>query len=225
MLVDSGRQVAASVFFVVPPNDSDVEIPYKGRLLKIAGKKIVFDEIYLRSASALSWAELAAPKIRGRNYVAWLIDHLGGRQADIGSGKTVEDQYRDALVAQGVTSRYGNSFLWGSTDVPGRISKFRSWLEPSKIDAEPTFLYFKDICRWIKWEFDRYHNEKKKGELIDKPVKKHDHLMDCLGYAAMHGLAYQTPPALEVYSGGAQSFIKKWISKARHGDANYISLG
>lgn len=212
MLVDSGRQICGTLFFAIPPDDHELK-----------GKKICFDELYIKGSSAAIWAESAAPKIRGRNYICFIIDHQGARQTEIGSGKTIEEQYTEALQAHGVTSRYGDGFQWGSTDVTGRISKFRSWLEHK--ETGPTFYYFKDICSNLPWEFERYHNAKVKGELIDKPLKKNDHLMDLCGYAAMHGLPYEAPPTPEKYGGNGRSFIQQWIHKNKQGNANFISLG
>lgn len=224
MLVDTGRQVAGSLFFVVPPDEFKETVEIGGKKVRLGGKKICFDEVYLKSASASSWGDIVAPKIRTRNFISFIIDHQGARQSDIGSGKTVEDQYSDALLANGVTSRYGRGFLWGSTDVKGRLSKFRSWLEPNK-DGEPTFLFFKDVCSWIVWEFERYHNKKVKGQLVDEPEKRHDHLMDLCGYAAMHGLPWVAPPQNDPHSSTGDSFLDKLFRKGSGNQHNYISLG
>lgn len=214
LIVDPGTQICAVTFFAVPPPDHP-----------LVGRKIMYEELYLRQCTAQILGESVQPKVFGRNFEAFLIDHQMSRQTEMGSGKSIEDQYREVFKALGIKSRQtGSAFLWASSDKKGGISAFRSWLE-IKTDGQPTFLYFKDRISWLVYEFERYHNAKKNGIISDTPIDKHDHLMSCCRYAAMHGLPHVELPPGESRVTGVMSFIQRWMANNKKKGRGGVSLG
>lgn len=216
-IIDPGHQVCAVLFVVAPPPDHEL------------GKhRIAYDELYLKQCSADMFAEAASPKITGRNFEGFIIDRKMTQQADIGTGKSLEMQYMEALQRRNLACNVsGHGFIWGSMDVRGRLSQSRSWLEP-KHNGRPTFLYFKDILRFLVWEFERYHNKTigKDKVLTDDPVRVNDHLMATVQYAAAHGCEYVPPPVGEPAPGGALALFNRWQAEAnRKQGGQYIRLG
>jgi hypothetical protein len=212
MLVDPGRQVCGTLFFAVPPDNH-----------ALAGRKICYDELYIKDCTASMWGDEVGPRVRGKNFVEFIIDHQGSNPHEIGSGKTVEEQYTEALRVQRVRCRLsGDGFTWGSNDLKAGLSRVHTWLQ-NRDDGYPTFVYFVERIYWLLWEFERYHNAKKNDQLTDTPLKKNDHLMDLLRYAAMHGLPYVEPPDPGQYKAPLNPFMARWLK--REGDQNYIRLG
>jgi hypothetical protein len=182
--VDPGRQVCAILFAAVPPPGSP-----------LAGKIVLYDELYIKKCSAKKFAEGLKAKLAVQDIQAAIIDHRAGRVTEIGSGRTVEEQYSAALKEAGVKFvRTGHAFTWGSDDVSGGIEAVRQGL--AIVDGESA----KWIVLWERlpnliWEAERYSYKKHgpTGVVQDEPIKLNDHLMDCWRYLAMAGLKYVRP--------------------------------
>ena len=81
-VIDPGRQVCAILFVAVPPHSSEW-----------AGRKIVYDELYIKRCDAKTFAKAFVRRVNGRPIEFGIIDHRAGRITEIGSGKTHEEQY------------------------------------------------------------------------------------------------------------------------------------
>ncbi len=214
--VDPGFQVCAVLFAAVPQPDHP----------RFSDQVIFYDELYIRQCNAWLFGETLAPKVVGRFFQAFVIDMRGGRITDIGSGKPPWLQYASELEARGIRSaQTGSNFLKSSDNKEAGVMAFKGWLEPRggkpKVQVFTTMAKFQD-------EIKNYHNAKKKGELVDKPLERNNHLMDNARYLAMHGCPYVAPPAGFLTRGSAayQAFLKslkKDRNKGRQGGG--ITLG
>jgi hypothetical protein len=161
------------------------------------------------------FAEKFAAKIGHDVIHEALIDHHAGRCTEIGSGRTVEEQYRAALKAKRVkfTKTGSPHFTWGSDDPEARILAVKSGL--TIIDGASRFVVFTDRCQNMIKEAEEYCNAKdpKTGLPLDKPLKLNDHLMDDWGYLAMHKLTYKSAKPMK--DSGGEAFQAMKAKKAR----------
>ena len=187
--VDPGRQVCAVLFAAVPPPSH------------MHGNKVfIYDELYLRRCSAIIFAERLRVKLTGIPPLrAAIIDHAAGRQTEIGSGRTVEQQYSDALKSVAVSFEVNQSgFIWASDDVQAGLEAVRGGLHIVE-GMSTKWIVFNDKVPWMIWEAARYTYKKipgKQGQIdtpSDEPFKVNNHLMDCWRYLAMHGLKHHYP--------------------------------
>lgn len=183
--IDPGRQVCAVLFAAVPP-----------RNWKHPNQVYLYDELYIRRCDSERFAELFAGKVAQNPIHEALIDHHCSRVTEIGSGKTVEEQYKAALEKRKIKFTRGNGvhFTWGSDDVEARILAVKAGLHV--VDGHSTrWMVFRDKCPNFIKEAQHYCNAKdmKTGIPLDKPLKINDHQMDNWGYLAMHKLPYAKP--------------------------------
>jgi hypothetical protein len=197
--IDPGRQVCAVLFVAVPPPGH----PAYG------GRKVVFDELYLKRANARIFAEAMRGKMGHRPVESGIIDHRAGRITEIGSGKTHEQQYSDALKAAGFRfERGGHSFVWSSDDVKAGIEAVRSALHV--VDGRSELLVMRDKVPNLLWELERYSYRKlPNGVVTDEPVKLHDHAADCLRYLCMARLKYVRPRARKHKGGYTTEYLRQ----------------
>lgn len=181
--IDPGRQVCAILFAAVPPPQSE----YAGRIY-------IYDELYIKKCNAQIFAERLAVKMGFQEFHAAFIDHRAGRQTEMGSGITHEEQYSRALKEAKVSfTRTGNKFTWASDDVRAGIEQVRLNLHLDH-EGHSKFVVFKDTTPMLQWEAERYAYRKlPSGVVTDEPLKMHDHLMDCWRYLAMARLRYVKP--------------------------------
>lgn len=166
--IDPGRQVCATLFLAVPPIQDRFDW-------------IIFDELYIEQCDAQLWGKRFSEKTRGRILEAGIMDKHGGGFAEMGSGKTVEFQYRQALIQNGVTFRDGVAFHWGNDDIDGRIESVRGALS-IRANGSPRVRVVHGRCPNLEREFKRYKYKKVRDRVSDVPEAKNNHLMDCLGY-------------------------------------------
>jgi len=172
-VVDPGRQTAATLFAAVPP-------PSAGDFVYL------WDELYIKNCDAEKFAAAFDIKARDKTFVAFLIDGRYGRQTESGSGKTVEQHYSDGLRARGIASiRTGSSFTWGSDDREGGILAVKNIMRVRE-DGTPRLRVFRNKLRNFDWEIKRYLNRRVNGIVLDEPVQRNNHLMDCLRYLAAY---------------------------------------
>lgn len=214
MFVDPGRQVCAAILVVVAPPDHP----------KWGGRVIFYDELYIRKCTAYSFGEIAAPKIRGRNFQAFVIDRRGGRITDIGGGKEVQLQYQSELEARGIKSNQtGSGFLQAFDNLDAGIEHAKGWLQMG--GGKPILAVFTTL-KYFLHEIKYYHNRKKKGELVDTPEQRNNHTQDCFRYAASHGCPYVQPKGFQREGSYAWKAVQAKLARKREmSGRGGVSLG
>ena len=177
--VDPGVQICAVIFLAVGPHAND--------------QVFVYDELYIRRCSAELFGKEMVHKAGSQVFEAFLIDSMSGKAHDIGSGKTVQDQYAAALAKHRITSsRTGSNFLWGSTDTKGGIEAMRTWLGIGE-DGKPKLQILNGKADNLIWELEHYHYRLKQGRLTDDPAIKNDHAIWGLRALAAFNPGYVKP--------------------------------
>ena len=225
MVVDPGTEVCAVLFAAVPPpTDRKTGQPHPN-----AGELHIYHELYIERCTASLFAEQVARAMgqakRG-DFEAFIIDHRMGRQSDVGSGRSVEVQYSDALVSQGVYSRAtGSGFLWGSDDVRGREMSLRRLMMPRR-DSDTPPLRIHSTCRKLIWELpQQFFRKGKDGQLTDKRRDAHDHATTSLEYLAAYEPSWVRPDRRRTPNSPAYERVRaKKRAKSFNGDS-VISLG
>jgi hypothetical protein len=153
------------------------------------------------------------------------VDHHGSRVTDAGSGRTVEQQYSEALRENGVRSiRSGYQFIWGSDDVQAGILAVKSWLRIQE-NGQPRLKVFRSLKNFHD-EIKRYRNARDRhGEITDKPLQRHNHLMDCLRYFVMFNPKYVRRKADQHTSYAVKAIQAKRERQRLKGGRTGIHLG
>ncbi len=217
--IDPGHQVAAVLFAAIPPEKA----PYSPEVdAGLYGDFIYFyDELYLRNCDANRLAARMRAQIGGQEIYEFVIDHHGGRLTEIGSGKTPEQQYREAFRLAGVTStKTGHSFTYGSDDLDGGILRVKEFLRV-RPDGTAKIRFLRGMCPSAISELERYQWKVANGVITEKPLKRNDHQCDNLRYCVMlPGLRYRKPKvATSRNSSAYEAFLefKKWRKKQQMG--------
>lgn len=177
--IDPGRQVCAALFLAVPPPDEG-DFVY------------LYDELYIRNASAPMFGTEMGKRAQAQEFYTFLIDMNEARKHSVGSGKTTLEYYSDELrknKARSVTTGY--EFMAANDNTKAGIEAARFWLK-MRPDGTIKLRVFRTLTNYIK-EKKHYRNQRIKGEFIDKPDKKNDHLMDCERYLAQCGPTWVAP--------------------------------
>jgi hypothetical protein len=215
-IVDPGRQVCAVLFAALAP---PWEEAWKDTIL-------LYDELYIRRASAELFADRMQHKCDGNVFHAGVIDRHGSRITESGSGRTVEAQYSEALRAAGVsTVTTGHGFVWGSDDVISGIEAFRSLLH-IRPSGRPGVMVFRERLPYFEYEISRYGYQRKGEMLTDKPLQKNNHLMDCCRYLALFKPKWYPVPKGKRKKNPIVELVKERKRKAAHkAGADRITLG
>ena len=181
--IDPGRQVAAALFIAVAPPESEFQ-----------GRGIVYDEIYLKRSNALLFAQEVKRHVGDDHIRTWIIDHHEGRKVEAGAGLSIEVQYQKAFKGVNLAINGFTGFAYSSDDIDAGILAVRQNLQ--LVGGASQFLFFPEKLRWLTWEIERYVYQKinSTGIVTDKPLKRNDHLLDCLRYLSMYQLRYVRPP-------------------------------
>jgi hypothetical protein len=116
LAIDPGRQVCAVLFMAIPPEDHG-DYGY------------IYDELYIQNCDAELFGERMEVKCQGQQFQAFIIDGQEARKGDTGSGRTIEEQYCEALRKRKIASvATGSGFEWGGSDVRSGIEAIRLWL-------------------------------------------------------------------------------------------------
>jgi hypothetical protein len=195
--VDPGRQRGACLIGAISP-------PHQP---EFGGQVVIYDELYIKNCNAKLFAKRLKEKLGQQNVHYWIIDHHGGRSTQIGSGKTVESEYREAMLAEKLDSNGFKGFIWGNDDLDGGIEAVRTSLHIH--GGRCRLKVMREKTPWLIWEMSRYCNKKITAHNIvtDKPEKRHDHLCDALRYILSHPLRYVKPPL------GKQGKERAWTAK------------
>lgn len=203
-IIDPGRQVCAVLFVAVPPPSSEW-----------AGRKIVYDELYIKKCDAKKFAREFVRRVGGRPIEYGIIDHRAGRITEIGSGKTHEQQYSDALKAERFKfEKGGTSFQWSSDDVKGGIEAVRVGMHI--VNGKTELVFMRDKLKFLLWEMERYSYRKlPSGVVTDEPIKLNDHACDCLRYAAIADLRYVRPRKRKAEKGYTTLYLEQKAARAK----------
>jgi hypothetical protein len=230
LAIDPGAQVCAVLFAAVPP------MKYDGGPVpeELFGDFVyLYDELYLRHCDAKKFAVAMKQKVVDQEFRSYLFDHHGGRLTEIGSGKTPEQQYRDALRKEKVphfTPPRSGTFTYGSDDLDGGIMKVKEMLRVRE-DGTSKIRMLRGRCPNFVREMQRYQVKVVNGVPTDKPVKKDDHLVDCLRYICMYpNLRYRKPdrPSTRQHGGAYDAFQAKKrrdASRAKASGGAGVTLG
>lgn len=214
--IDPGRQVCAVLFVAVAPPGKDFIVEgADGERHNLRGRKVIYDELYLKRCDARMLAEALHAKIGQTPIEAWYIDHHAGRATEIASGKTPEQQYSAAFRRLGLAcERTKHGFTWGSDNVKAGIEAVRNGLQI--VDGRSEWVVMREKCPNFIWEADRYSYKKAhNGVVTDEVVKFNDHLMDTWRYLAMARLQYVKPKPRKHRAGYTNAILKAKREKAR----------
>lgn len=216
MVVDPGVQVCAVLFAAVPPNDSEQ-----------SEEVHIFDELYIQRCSSRIFGDSVAKRLgdwRHGGYETFIIDRRMGRQTEMG-GRTVEQQYSDALAEHGVWSRLTKSgFVAGNPDIKAREEALRSWLEIMPGTNKPT-VQIHSTCRSLIWEMEQqYYKKDGSGPVMDKRVDANNHAVTCLEYLADFGPVWTKPKKQQRKSATLRALERIQKRKKQHA-GRAVSLG
>jgi hypothetical protein len=216
-VIDPGHQVCAVLFGAVPP-------PKEGALPYVQ----LYDELYIKECTAAEFARQMAAKCEGRTFQAFLIDPNMAVVTDVGYGKTVGEQYTQALRAAGVRSvQTGSGFVFAMDDVDAGILAVKGWLTP-RSDGTPRLRVDLARCPNFNHEIKRYHRKRNPdGSVTDKPyARKATHLMDCLRYLALYDPRWVRPPDRSAAPGESYQAFTRKLERARlKGGGGGLRLG
>lgn len=236
-VLDPGRQVCAILFAACPPPGLDVVVPGPdGEDVHLGcGRTFLYDELYIKRASAAIVAEEVRRKLGEQVITRWIIDARAGRITEIGSGLTHEEQYRLAFVKAGIFSGPGvlgqpNGFAWstasGGDDVKAGIEAVRAnWhLDDT---GRSKWLVLRGKVEKLCWEAEIYSYKRLPDGLVtDEIIKHNDHMMDNLRYLACYRPRYVKPSVVDAAPGYTLKAIaaKKARAKAKAGAGDSIKL-
>jgi len=211
--VDPGHRVCACLFAAIPP-------PTEGDFV------LLYDELYVREATAESFAEAMFHACRDSTVQAFLMDYHMAIHSDVGVGKTVLQQYSEALAKRGVASvSTGSSFILANDDVDAGILAVQGLLR-IRPDGTPRLRVMREKLPHFEWEIKRYHRKRVRGEITNQPDQRKDnHLMDNLRYMALHEPKYVEPKSARVEPAGAFKAFCDKQKKKYEGEERYTHLG
>ncbi len=209
--IDPGRQVCAVLFAAVPPTE-------------VGDFVYLYDELYIRNCSAALFGQEMAKKKGDQWFQAFLIDMSEARKHDTGSGKKILEQYMEALEANNVSCELsGYGFIAGNDNTKAGIEAMRSWLR-WRPDGTSKARIFRTCTNLIK-EIKHYRNKSVRGEFVDEPVKKNDHLTDCGRYLAQYGPTWIPGKKREPKPSGAYAAFLRDQEKETGGSVLMLGAG
>lgn len=191
--IDPGRQVCAVLFGAVPP-------PEFGDFFYI------YDELYIKDCTAAIFGQEMGKKTGDQTFYTFLIDMSDAKRRETGTGLRIVTQYSEQLKLNRVSSLMtGNEFEVGSANVESGIMAVRHWLRFRSDDTAKIKVF--RTCKNFSKEAMHYRNQQIKVQgqfqFIDKPVKKRDHLMDCLRYLVQRDPIWVKPRMGQTRATGA----------------------
>lgn len=204
VVTDPGHQVCAVLFAAVtPPEEGDWVVLY--------------DELYLKECTAARYAEALKVKSTGQTFQEFLIDYHGSIRSDTGIGKSILEQYVQALTERGIRSvSTGNGFAFGSSDVAAGILKVHEYLAV-RDGGTPRLRIARGRLPNFEREIKYYHKRRVAGQIVDQPdQRKNNHLMDCTRYLCMREPRWVKPePVPAATAAGGYQRVAKMFSKGR----------
>lgn len=212
--LDPGHTICAVLFAAIPPPD-------------IGDYIVLYDELYLRRASAEDVAKAVRHKISGWYFQEFIIDYNAGRRTVEGFGINIRAQYAKYFGKYNILSATtGNSFTYGSNDVAAGIFMVRSALDDQPFTG-PKIRIVMHQCPNLIREFMRYKKRVVRDEVRDEPIQKDNHLMDALRYLVARQPQYVRPgTATECLSPARRAFLE-WqkLGEEEKPDLDFVHLG
>lgn len=210
--IDPGHSVCAVLLAAIPP-------PAWGDIV------VCYDELYLRQCDASRLAREMQSKSIGVPWEAFVIDDHGSRVTQAGSGETIRYQYSKEFKRLNIASRLTkHGFIPGSDDVLGRCSAVRNWMATREDGTTKLRVVHHKLPNFLS-EIRRYKKQIRHDEAQEKPVAKHNHLMNCLEYLAAYNPQYRPYRASEQFVGPAVSEFRAWMKKIGRGSTGCVHLG
>jgi hypothetical protein len=212
--VDPGHRVCAALFAAVPPRE-------------VGDFILLYDELYIREATADSFAQAMAKACSGRAPQAFLIDYHMAIHTEVGIGKTVLQLYSDALARHKVQSvATGSGFILASDDVAAGILAVQGMLRVRSCGT-PRLRVMRERLPEFCWEIKRYHRKRVAGKVTNAPDQRKDnHLMDCLRYLALHEPRFVKARPMKAGPGGAVRHLREKLKRRREAaGAGHVHLG
>jgi len=213
--LDPGWGTIAVLFLAVPP-------PSLGDYV------VAYDEVYLHGHTVPRVADAIAEKVLGQRFHLFGIDWHQARKHTQASTKNYGQQFTEEFRKRGIASHLtGNSFRKGSDDVDGRAAAVRTWLGQRAVGA-PKFRVLRSkvhdrrsACPNLEDEFELYRRH-----VDDRPIKEHDHLMNCLEYAAHDRLTgYHRLPGAPLPEDPVVAEFKRWRGAIEGSRGEGVHLG
>ena len=211
--IDPGHQVAVATFVAVPPRAP-------------AGRRYVYDELYLNGCDANKLAAQMEAKVSGQVIEAYIIDWQMARQTELGSGKTVAWQYEEAFKARNLRSRLaGMNFVPSSSDRKAGIEAIRGLLRPLE-DGLPGICIMRDAAPRLVEQLRKHLKQVIAGVITDDPIRRNADCIDTLRYHCMYNEEYIRPPSPKpVRSRAAIAMEMKRERRRQESGGSVIRLG
>ena len=210
MVVDPGHQVCAVLFAAIPPEQDRV---------------VIYDELYLKGCDASKFAINVAAKCQGQTIQAALIDPNMAVHTELGTGKTVGQQYSEALDHEDfATIGTGSGFILGCDDTDAGMLAVHGLLRVQ--EGGPRLRVVAGRCNNLQDEFKRYVKKRVQGQVIDEPNnRRNNHLMDCLRYLALFNPRYVKPTPGKARPSAAVRAFRAKAKKKRDQQGGFVNLG
>jgi hypothetical protein len=209
--IDPGHRTCAALFAAVPPTQDML---------------LVYDELYIHECNADLFAQSMKHAIGPRTIQSFVIDSKMGLHTELGVGRTVMEQYSEALARHGVKSvSTGSSFLFANSDRMAGVLAVQGLLRLQE-NGKPRLRIIGAKCPNFLHEIKRYHRKRVGGSISPEPDdRKNNHLMDCLRYLALHNPRWVEGRGAKQPKGSLASFrLKMKRRRERDGDP-HINLG
>lgn len=201
--IDPGHSYFAATFWAVPPPRE-----YGDHI-------VLYDELYMRMATARQVAEALAAKTRGQIIQRWVMDHRYGRQTASGTGKTFRQIYSEEFERFGVRSVVsGSTPEYASSDIQAGCLAVRQLMAMRPDGTCKLKVVVPSTPNWHS-ELRLYKKAVTRDDVKDEPASgQRDHLMDTTRYAAMANFRFvqyepSQHPESPHYSVMAKLFGKK----------------
>jgi hypothetical protein len=181
LFVDPGRQFAAALFLAVPPPNESPHVYF-------------YDEVYCRDADARKFADMVAAKVgQDRIECQWIDMARGEQERDAGTGSQLYRRLRQVRSVKRRNRAHRTDGYAGFRQGARRPGwRPRGYARAGSRTDEDGITKPESISRPLPESRQRDEGvplqagRREDGGWVvtDEPVKKRDHLVDCLRYAA-----------------------------------------
>ena len=184
--VDPGWHTCAALFAAVPPPG----LPNGG-----SDEIWLYDELYIQNCDAATFGVAFSGKCEGQEFEAFIIDGHGGRLTDIGSGRTVVEQYTEQLDKYSLkSSQTGSQFAFGFDDIDSGIEACRSLLAVNQFGRARLRIMYDKVKNFV-WEIRHYRYKRLRGSegtVITRKTeeRRRTHQMANFRYLAQYGMVH-----------------------------------